>query len=122
MNVGNLQTLLAHLSQLLLESEGKKVADALEKIRAGLEPFKELSAAEFVAFLARAAESERTGGGGGRGPRKGAAVDEEKVRAAAQQVLALAERATDPQLQYATIASEVQQIDRRLKLSTGFAE
>jgi hypothetical protein len=44
-------------------------------------------------------------------------VGEAKVRTAAQEVLALAERATDPQVPYATIAAEVQQLDRRLKLS-----
>jgi hypothetical protein len=117
MRVGNLQTLLSHLSRFLLESEGKKVGDELERIRAGLEPFKDMTAAEFVTFLGRAEEYLRTGAAGAaRAARKPAAVDQEKVRLAAQQVLALAERATDPDLPYATIASEVQQLDKRLKL------
>jgi hypothetical protein len=118
MRVLNLQTLLSHLSQFLLESEGKKVADELEKIRAGLEPFRGMTAGEFVAFLAKAEEYQRTGAlAGGRRARRQPAVNEEKVRSAAQQVLALAERATDPDVQYATIAAEIQQLDKRLKLS-----
>jgi hypothetical protein len=117
MKVGNLQKLLGNLSQFLLDAEGKKVGEELDKVRGGLEPFKELSLGEFVVFLAKCEELQRTGTLPGGGGRKKAAVDEAKVRTAAQQVQALAERATDPQVQYATIASEVQQLEKRLKLS-----
>lgn len=119
MRVGNLQRLLGDLSQFLLESEGKKVGDELARLRTGLEPFKDLTLGDFVAFLAKAEEYRRTGTvSGSRGTGRGkSAVDGEKVRAATQQVLALAERATDPGLQYAAIASELQQLDKRLKLS-----
>lgn len=116
MKVADLQSFLRSLAQPLEASGGKKAAADLERAGEGLERFKDWSVPEFADFLARAEEYARTG----IVPKKGTSAtrkktaDPEKVRAVAQRLRDLYERATDDALSYTEIESEVQKAGKQL--------
>lgn len=133
MNVKDLQQFLRSLQQPLSTSGAKKAADDLDRTCAGLEPFGELSVAQFADFLARADSYARTGvvPTTGRakpsGARRGAkAADPEAVRGAVEHVSSLYERVASPEVDYTTIDDEIKKLDKQftkdgvLEIARGF--
>jgi hypothetical protein len=59
--VADLQRFLADLARLLGSTDSKKTSAELERVVAGLEPFKAFSIADFAGFLPRAEDYWRTG-------------------------------------------------------------
>jgi hypothetical protein len=122
MNVGDLQQFLRSLSRPLSLSGAKKAADDLERACAGLEPFRGLGIAEFADFLARAETYARTGvvpttksarsSAGRAGAKTG---DPQALAAAIEQVRALYDRVTSPEVTYATIDAELKRLDKQFK-------
>lgn len=116
MNVTDLQQFLRSLAQPLNGAGARKVADDLEKVVQGMEPFREMNMQQFSEFLARADHLVRTGelpaGGRSRGrsgqPRPGS---EEQVREATQRVLDLYERAQDPDFNPESARQMVQEMN-----------
>jgi hypothetical protein len=118
MRVAELQKFIANQAELLTQAGAKSVAADFARFAAGLAPFVELSVAQLADFLARAEDYARTGvlPTTGKAPRKKTpALDSgEKIRAAAQQVTALYERALDPSLAYAAIDQQIQSVGKSL--------
>jgi hypothetical protein len=117
MKVSDLQEFFRSLQQPMTASGAKKVAEDLERARAGLEPLKDLGIAEFADFLAKAHKYSQDGivpipskGRAKRAP----ALDHEKVKTAAQHVQALYEQALDPAFQYTVLEAEVKKLDKQL--------
>lgn len=117
MKVSDLQEFLRSLAQPLSASGAKKVAEDLERARAGLEPLKELGVGEFADFLSMAHKYSRDGivpipskSRAKRAP----ALDPEKVKTAAQHVQGLYEQALDPNFQYTALDAEVKKLDKQL--------
>ncbi len=122
MNVYDLQNFLRSLSQPLSVSGAKKAADDLQRACAGLEPFRDLSVAQFSDFLARAEEFARTGVVATTGRSKdsgtrsgGVAVDPQAVVKAIERVRALHDRVTNPEVTYGVIETEVKQLGKQFK-------
>ena len=61
MNVADLQQFIGDIARLLNATESKKAAADLERVVAGLEPFKALSIGDFAGFLPHAETYHRTG-------------------------------------------------------------
>lgn len=133
MNVKDLTQFLRSLQQPLSTSGAKSVANELDGMCAGLEPFQGLTVAQFTEFLARADSYARTGvvpttgrakAAGTRGAAK--TDDPQAVRAATEQVCSLYQRVTDPDVDYATIDAEVKKLDKQfsknavLEIARGF--
>jgi hypothetical protein len=95
---------------------GDKVCGELQRAAECLEPFKETTLVEFNDFLVKAHEAVRTGQwpkpGKRRSPRDPNAANGPAltVEQAAQRVMALVERVNDPDLQDATIDSELEAV------------
>ncbi len=116
MKVADLQSFIRSLASPLSASGARQVASELERACAGLESFKDLTIAQFADFLDQAERYRRDGvlAPAKCKQAKSAAVDQHKVQSFAQQILALYERATDADLQYAAIDGEVKKLDRAL--------
>jgi hypothetical protein len=116
MKVAELQSFIRSLGQALAASGAKQVSADLERACSGLEPFRELPVAQFADFLAQAETYARTGVVAADAKSKGRSkgVDREKVKGAAQRILALYERASDVELQYSAIESEIKSLDGRM--------
>ncbi|MHC4404554.1 MAG: hypothetical protein ACYTG0_33280 [Planctomycetota bacterium] len=119
MNVKDLQQFLQSLRQPLSTGGAKKAAEELDHMCAGLEPFKDLKVAEFGDFLVKADAYARTGvvpttgRGKGTGTRRAAKpVDSGAVRTATERMLALYDRVTSPEVDYAAIDAEVKKLGR----------
>lgn len=121
MNVCDLQQFLRSLSQPLSVSGARKVADELERACAGLEPFRDLSLAQFAEFLGRAEHYARTGivptTGRPKAAAKGGAPagDPHALATAIAHVRTLYERVVQPEVTYGTIDAEVKQLDKKFK-------
>lgn len=119
MTVHDLQQFVSSLAVPLAAAGAKKAADDLRLTVAGIEPFKDLTIPQFNDFLAKAESYARTGilpmtsSGRAKKPAAGASGPE-KVREASQRVLALYERAIDPELQYSAIDAEIKSLERGL--------
>jgi hypothetical protein len=105
MKVADLQQILVDLAPLLGTCGVKPAALAdLKKVREGLQPFSQLSVADFASFLDRAETYRRNGevptkalkGGTGRTGARTAGRATVDANAVAQQVRALYDRAADP--------------------------
>lgn len=119
MKVNDLQQFLRSLARPLSASGAKKVADELDRMSAGLEPFKDLSVAQFADFLAKADTFARTGvvptTGRSRssGTRRAAkAVDPAAIGSAVERIKSLYERVTTPEVDYRTIDAEVNKLGK----------
>jgi len=119
MNVADLQLFLKTLAALLGTCGAKKAAEELDRVCAGLAPFRTLSAGQFADFLEKAETYARTGAVPTTGatkaagaPRAAKAADPERVRTAAQRMLALYEQAPSDQVAYGTIDAEVKKLDK----------
>ena len=133
MNVKDLQQFLQSLKQPLSTCGAKRVSDELDRMCAGLEPFKDLPIAQFSEFLANAETYARTGVVPTTSRRKGSArrqagktADPEAIRTATEQMNSLYERVTSPEVDYGTIDAEVKKLDRQfskdaiLEIARGF--
>jgi len=119
MQVADLQQFVRNLGATLTAAGAKAVAADLERAAAGLEPFKDMPIAQFGDFLAQAEAYVRTGvlptkPGRARAAKAPAPDSAEKVRAVAQRVQELYERALDPSVPYAAIAAEIAALDKKL--------
>lgn len=117
MQVADLQSFLKSLSGPLGAAGGKKVADELDRAAGGLEPFRDLTIAQFADFLMRADEYARTGVIPTKGKparRSASTVDRAKVQGLAQEVLGLYERAVDESVEYSAIEAEVARWGKKL--------
>jgi len=118
MNVDDLRQFLQSLSQPLNTSGAKAAAGDLDRMCAGLEPFRTLSVAQFADFLVNAEAYARTGvvptTGRGKPAAKAAAKtgDPQALAAAVEQIRALYDRVTSPEVTYATIEAEVKRLDK----------
>ncbi|MCS6978365.1 MAG: hypothetical protein NZM31_15355 [Gemmatales bacterium] len=110
MNVRELQQFIRSLhAPLAAAGAPRKITDDLERIVAGLEPFRDRPLAEFADFLVRAEEYHRTGVVSGR-RRQRQPVDQNKVLEAAQNFKGLCERALDPDVSSESIEGELNRI------------
>lgn len=116
MKVSELQQFLQCLTQPLNAANAKSVANEIERARAGLEPFKEMSVAEFADFLAKAHRYSQEGvvSAKGKSRAKPQEVDAAKVQGAAQQLQTLYEQALDPAFQEATLETELKKLEKQL--------
>jgi hypothetical protein len=113
--VAELQEFIRSLAQPLQSAGARGPANDLERVRAGLEPFKELAVAEFADFLGRAHRFSQEGAVPVKGKaRAKSAADADKVRAAAQQVQALCEQALEAAIPDATLDTEMKKLERGL--------
>jgi len=114
MKVANLQGFLRSLSEPLESAGAKAVAQEVQRVTECLQAFRDQSLKEFADFLIKAEEYARTGvlASAGRSRTRPAAAP--SVEEAAQRVLALYERAADPDLQYGTIDAEMKALDKAL--------
>lgn len=118
MNVDDLRQFLQSLSQPLSTSGAKTVANDLDRMCAGLEPFRTLTVAQFADFLVNAEAYARTGvvptTGRGKPAAKAAAKagDPQALAAAVEQIRSLYDRVTTPEVTYATIEAEVKRLDK----------
>jgi hypothetical protein len=115
--VAEVQQYLSNLVSLLRTNGSSQLASDLERWCGSLEAFKDMSLGEFADFLRLAEEHLRTGvlpvkSGKGKGLPK--EIDVEKVRIATEVVKGLFERATDPDLQYASIDAEIERLQKEL--------
>lgn len=118
MKVAELQSFLANLAGPVAASGGKKVADEIARAAGGLQPFAQMTVAQFADFLAQAEEYHRTGilPVKSTGRRKAAApADPQKVARAVEQLRDLYERAGSGALDYSTIETDVGRINKGLK-------
>jgi hypothetical protein len=122
MNVNDLKQFLQSLSQPLSVSGAKTVANDLDRMCAGLEPFRDLTVAQFADFLVNAEAYARTGVVPATGRAKssaakagGKAVDPQALAAAVEQMRSLYERVTAPEVTYSTIEAEVKKLDKQFK-------
>jgi hypothetical protein len=117
MNVAELQSFLRSLAGPLASSGGKKAADDLARAAVGLQPFAQMTVAQFADFLQQAEEYHRTGllpaKGGGR--KKAAATDPQKISKAVDQLRELYERAGNDSVDYSTIEREVAAVGKLKK-------
>jgi len=133
MNVKDVQQFLRSLGRPLSVSGAKKVADDLDRMCLGLEPFTDLSITQFTEFLARADSYARTGvvpttaRGKARGTRRAAkTVDPDAIRAATEHMRSLYQRVVSPEVDYSTIDAEIRKLDRQfskdavLEIARGF--
>jgi hypothetical protein len=123
MKVADLQSFLNSLAGPLSASGAKAVATDLEKMRVGLDPFKDLAVADFADFLVRAHQYSVNGTvplKGGRGA-KAAVVDQAKIDTAFQTVTSLYEKARDAAFQYAALDQEVKKLDKALSKEEALA-
>lgn len=115
MKVAELQEFIRSLAQPLQSAGARGPANDLERVRAGLEPFKELAVGEFADFLVRAHRFTQEGTVPVKGKtRPKPAADAEKVRAAAQQVQSLCEQALEAALPDAMLDAEMKKLERGL--------
>lgn len=115
LKVADLQQFIDGLAQPLKSAgASQKVLDDLHRVVEGLGPFRDRTMAEFGDFLRTADQFVRTGElpAPGKRPARRAAAKAPKLSAAeaAQRILSLYERATDPTLDYETIEREVQSL------------
>jgi hypothetical protein len=121
MNVNDLQQFLRSLSQPLSTSGAKTAANDLERVCAGLEPFRDLTVAQFADFLGNAEAYARTGvvpttGRAKSSTAKAAKVaDPQAVAVAVEQIRSLYDRVTSPEVTYSTIESEIKRLDKQFK-------
>jgi hypothetical protein len=120
MNVCDLQQFLRSLSQPLSVSGAKKIADELARACAGLEPFRDLTIAQFADFLGNADEYARTGivptTLRPRAAKAGAKTgDPQALANAVEHMRVLYSRVTSPEVTYATIDTEMKQLDKQFK-------
>jgi hypothetical protein len=127
-NVGDFQALLKGLGDFLDAHQGKKPAEAFEKFRLGLEPFRDVPLDQFAEFLRQAEEYRRTGivpVGAKKAAREKKPAqpkapkvplktkgDAEAIRQAVAELQKLYERATDPTLDYGKIEKTVERISK----------
>jgi hypothetical protein len=120
MNVDNVRQFLQSLSRPLSQSGAKKAAEDLERMCAGLEPFRELSVAQFADFLVSAEAYARTGVVPTTGRAKSSAAkagargtDPQALAAAVEQIRSLYDRVTSTEVTYGTIEAEVKRLDKQ---------
>jgi hypothetical protein len=132
-NVGEFQSLLKGLGDFLAAHQGKKPAEAFEKFRAALEPFRDVPLDQFAEFLRQAEEYRRTGivpVGAKKPAREQKAAqakatkaplktkdDAEAIRQAVAELQKLYERATDPTLDYGEIERTVERIGKEFDVN-----
>lgn len=117
MTVADLRQFVRSLSAALAGAGAKSVANDLERIAAGLQPFETLNLAQFADFLGQAETYARTGvlPTSGKGRKAAAKPDSaETIRAVAQRVRDLYDRVVDPSVQYTAIDAELKSIDKQL--------
>jgi hypothetical protein len=113
--VAELQEFLRSLSQPLQSAGARGPANDLERVRAGLEPFKELAVGEFADFLVRAHRFTVEGTVPVKSKTRPKPVaDAEKVRAAAQQVQSLCEQALEAGVPETTLDAEMKKLEKAL--------
>ncbi len=120
MNVSQLQSFLASLSQPLSASGAKKVAEDLGRACAALEPFREWSLTQFADFLAAADQYAKTGvvptaGRSKTGRSAAKPGDPQALAAAIEQVRAFFDRVTSPEVSYTAIETEVKRLEKQFK-------
>jgi hypothetical protein len=118
MKVAELQSFVNSLAQPLRVCGGTNVAEELQQAVAGMNPFREMTIAQFADFLAKAEEYHRTGilpTPPSKGKRKKEKPVPLSVNEAAQAVLDLYEKASDPDLSNATIQALIARLDNDLK-------
>jgi hypothetical protein len=118
MNVNDLQLFLRSLSQPLSASGAKTAANDLERVCAGLEPFRDLTVAQFADFLGNAEAYARTGVVPTAARAKSSAAkvaDPQAVAAAVEQIRSLYDRVTSPDVTYSTIEAEVKRLEKQFK-------
>lgn len=118
MNIKDVQEFLRSLSRPLSTAGAKKAAEDLERMCAGLEPFRDLGVTQFADFLARAEQYARTGvvpsAGPGRSFRpKPQLLDSQALAAAVEHVRSLYERVSSPEVTYSTLEAEVRRLDKQ---------
>ncbi len=99
-----------------MASGAKSAAADLERVRSGLEPFKELTVADLADFLARAHQYSVDGivpVKGGKA-KKAPAVDPAKLDSAFQTIQSLYERALSPDFQYSALDQEIKKLEKDL--------
>ena len=113
MKIVDLQCYFRSLAQVLGATGAKQVAADLEKVCTGLEPFRDLQVVQFADLLVQADGYARTGvlPPGPKSKTRNKPLDPDKVKNAAQQVLALYERSSDADLSYTTIEREIKSLD-----------
>lgn len=119
MTVADLQQFVRSLGAALAAAGAKKVADELESVGQGFEPFRTLGLAKFSQFLVMAETYARTGVVPtiGKGRSKAAAPkpdSAEVVRSAGERIAVLYERAVDPSVPYTAIEAELKAIEKQL--------
>ena len=119
MKVAELQSFLRNLTGLLAASGGKRVADDLDRVAGGLQPFAQMTVAQLADFLLQAEEYHRTGilpaKSTTRGRKSAAPADPQKISRAVGQMRDLYERAGSDAVDYSTIEREVGGINKSLK-------
>ena len=119
MKVAELQSFLRSLSGLLAASGGKRVADDLDRVAGGLQPFAQMTVAQLADFLKQAEEYHRTGilpaKSAARSRKAVAPADAQKISRAVGQMRDLYERAGGDSVDYSTIEREVGAINKSLK-------
>ena len=121
MKITELQTCLRHLTELLRAANSSLTAIDLEQVVEGLTPFADLTTKQFIEFLAGADEYRKTGAVASKGPKqpKTKILDEEKLTTALQAIQSLYERATQPEVTYEGIDSEVSKWEKDLSKDEG---
>jgi len=116
MKVDDLQLFINSLIQPLGASGAKQVANELQQVCTGLEPFKDMAVGQFAAFLRQAEAYRRTGivPAAGKSREKTKAVDRDNIQTIAQRVLTLYEQATETGVGYTAIDGEIKTLDRSL--------
>lgn len=114
MQVSDLQLYLSNLATALKVGKATSVHNDLVRVAEGLNPFSELSVAQFADFLRKAEEFDRTGmvSAKAKGASSRAAVDVEAVNKFAQETLSLLERVIDASVTYKDISAHVKKIGR----------
>jgi hypothetical protein len=119
MKVAELQSFLRSLAGPLAAAGGKSVAADLDRAAGGLQPFAELTVAQFADFLQQAEEYHRTGLLSAKPARRtgkaAVSADPRKISGAVERLRQLYERAGSDSVDYSTIEREVAAINKDLK-------
>lgn len=116
MQVADLQKYVRNQAEFLVHGNAKTLANDFTRLADGLTPFAALTIGQLADFLAQAENYARTGvlpTTSIPARKKASPVNSaEKIRAAAQLVSSLYERALDPDLTYAAISQEIQTLNK----------
>jgi hypothetical protein len=105
--------LLKSIAETVSAAGGQKAAGDIERMCEALDTFETLTVSQFADFLAKADYYVRQGKFRlpGQGTKKPAEVDSDRVKQAAQSILALYERSISDDVQYEMIEIEVRKLD-----------